>query len=163
MIRRGHTFPGYFPDAVWGGRALARVAAQRFRDQLLLRIGPDTRVRRRIPKGARSGTGIVGVSLERHVVDGRVYQRYVAKWRAPEKGFLKRSFLVQRYGREQARALAKDARVAGVAHHHAWQLARQREEAARRLQNAPAMPRRVKDPLSRKGISMARRRPRRVK
>ena len=64
-------------------------------------------------------------------------------------------------GKEQARALAIEAREAGVAHSDALLMARQREEAGRRLQKAPPMPRQVKDPRSRKGISMARRRPRR--
>lgn len=161
--RRGHNFGDYFPDAVWGGRDRALLAAQHFRDQLLLRIGPDTRVRRRSPKGSRNRTGVVGVSREPHVVEGRVYHRYVAHWPDPEKGTKKRSFLVERYGEEEAFALAVEAREAGVAHVHAHQLAHQREEATRRLQDAPPMPRQVKNPLSRKGISMARRRPRRVR
>lgn len=163
VTRRGHNFADFFPDAVWGGRARALVAAQRFRDQLLLCIGPDTRVRRRSPKGTRNVTGVVGVSLERHVVDGRVYHRYVAHWPGPEKGTRRRRFLVERYGKEGAFALAVEAREAGVARGHAHQLARQCEEATGRLQDARPMPLRVKDPLSRKGISMARRRPRRVK
>jgi hypothetical protein len=55
------------------------------------------------------------------------------------------------------------AREAGVARSHAYLVARQREEAEGRLQQAAPMPRPVKDPRSRQGISMARRRPRRVK
>jgi len=163
VLRRGRRFVGHFADAVWGGHQRALLAAQRFRDQLLLRVGPDTRVRRRKPKGTRSRTGVVGVSLERNVVGGRVYESYAAYWPDPEKGSGRRRFLVQRYGREQALALAIEAREAGVAHNHAHRLVRQREEATRRLQNAPPMPRQVKDPLSRQGISMARRRPRRAK
>ena len=163
VIRRGHTYADYFGDAVWGGRARALLAAQHFRDQLLQRIGPDTRARRQIPKGTRSETGVVGVSLERHVVGGRVYGRYVAHWQDPEKGPQRRRFLVEHYGKQRALALAMDAREAGVAHSDAYHRARQREEASRRLRKAPPMPRQVKDPLSRKGISMARRRSRRVK
>src|SRR5687767_7498226 len=82
VIRRGQPFERNFPDAVWGGRDAALVAAQRYRDKLLLRrIGPDTRVRRKVPKGSRSGTGIVGVGFEEYVVEGRLYHRYVAHWR----------------------------------------------------------------------------------
>jgi hypothetical protein len=160
LLRQGRNHADYFSDAVWGGRALALVAAQRFRDELLLRIGPDTRVRRRPPKGSRSTTGYVGVTLERYVVEGRVYERYVASWIDPEKGVQRRRFLVQRYGRKQARALAIEARVAGLARSNALALALQRSEARRRLRNAPPMPRQVKDPLSRKGINKGRRRPR---
>ena len=64
-------------------------------------------------------------------------------------------FSTEREG-AQATAMARATRKAGVAHSHAYLLARQREEATRRLQKAAPMPRRVKDPLSRKGISMAR-------
>jgi hypothetical protein len=88
---------------------------------------------------------------------------YIARWQDPEKGPQRRRFLVEHYGRERARDLAIRARQAGVAHSHAYLLARQREEATRRLQKAAPMPRPVRDPLSRKGISMERRRPRRVK
>jgi hypothetical protein len=105
---------------VWGGRAKALVAAQRYRDQLLRRIDPDTRVRRRAPKGSRSVTGIVGVSLEQHVVGGRTYQRYVANWQDPERGLQRRRFLSEHYGKERALALAIEAREAGVEHNRAW-------------------------------------------
>lgn len=160
--RGGRDFMDYFGDAVWGGRARALLAAQHFRDRLLQRIHPDTRERRHIPKGRRSKTGVVGISVEPHKVDGRIYERYIASWQDPEKGLQRRRFLVEHYGEERARALAIDAREAGVAHRRAYLLARQREEATRRLQKAAPMPRPVKDPRSRKGISMARRRPRRV-
>ena len=105
---------------------------------------------------------MVGVNLEAHVVEGRMYERYVAHWQDPQKGFQRRRFLVERYGREQALALAMEARKAGVAHRHLYEMARQCDEARRRLRKAPPLPRQVKDPLSRKGISMARRRLRRV-
>lgn len=162
--RAGQRFPEYFGDAVWGGRDQALVAARHFRDQLLLRVvGPDTRVRRRVPKGTRSKTGVVGVTREPHVVGGRLYWRYIARWQDPDKGLQRSRFYDRIHGKEQAKALAIEARKAGVAHSHAVQLARQREEARRRLRNAPPLPRQVKDPRDRKGISMARRRPRRDK
>ena len=143
---------------MWGGRALALLAAQHARDELLRRIDPDQRVRRRLPKGCRSKTGVVGVTFEVHVVDGRVYHRYVACWQDPRKGLQRRRFLVEHHGEEQARALAIDAREVGVARSRAYLLARQREEAKGRLEESAPMPRPVKDPRSRLGISMARRR-----
>jgi hypothetical protein len=159
--RRGRHFADYFSDAVWGGRAQALVAAQRFRDELLLRIEPDTRVRRRKPKGARTRTRVVGVTLEPHVVDGRVYERYVATWRDPERGTLRRRFLVQRYGKKEALALAIEARERGVSESRRRWRELQRTGARERLRQAPPMPLPVKDPRTRQGISMARRRPRR--
>lgn len=162
--RRGQDFVGNFSDAVWGGRAPALLAAQRFRDELLQRIDADTRLRRQVPKARRSRTGVVGVTREPHVVGGRSYHRYVAAWQDHEKGRLvRRRFGVERYGDDGAKARAIDAREAGVARSHAYLLAHQREGATRRLREAAPMPRLVRDPLSRKGISMARRRPRRVK
>jgi hypothetical protein len=62
----------YFGNAVFGGQAQALVAAQHFRDRLLQRIAPDSRVRQRAARRSRSVTGVVGVSLERYTVDGRV-------------------------------------------------------------------------------------------
>jgi hypothetical protein len=160
--RRGRIFRDYFGDAVYGGRAQALRAAQHCRDRLLLqRVPADTRVRRRSPRGRRSKTGVPGVSRERYRVEGRVYSRYVAHWQDPDHGQQRRRFAVKYYGARQARALAIDARRAGVAESDARLLARQRAEARRRLREAGPMPRRVKDPRSRKGISMARRRPRR--
>jgi len=161
--RRGRNYPKYFSDAVWGGRAKALVAARRWRDELLRRIDPDTRVRRRPPRGSRNRTGIVGVTLELHKVGGRVYERYVAMWPDPEKGGDRRRFQVARYGRKRAKALAKEARQAGLDRYAERLLARQRQEAAERLRQAPPTPRQVKDPADRRGISMAARRPRRAR
>ncbi len=163
VTRGGRDFPDYFGDAVWGGRDRSLLAAQHFRDRLLQRIDPDSRVRRQVAKGRKSRTGIVGVSREPHVVHGRAYSRYIAHWQDPEKGTQRRRFLVERYGEERALALAAEARRAGVARSRAYLKARQREEAKRRLQKAGAMPRPVRHPRSRKGISMARRRPRRMR
>jgi hypothetical protein len=113
--------------------------------------------------GRRGSTKVVGVSLERNVVGRRVYVSYSAAWPDPEKGFGRRRFLVSRYGRDRALTLAIEAREAGVARYHAYLLARQQKEAKKRLQRAPPMPRQVKHPLDRKGISMGRRGRRRAK
>jgi hypothetical protein len=155
--RGGRDYADYFPDAVWGGKRLALVAARRFRDELLERVEPDLRVRRRVPKGVRSKTGVVGVSVERHLVEGRVYRRYVAHWSDPEEGPMRRRFSVERHGEEGARALAEEVREQGVARSRARLLARQAADAARRLAAAPPLPRMVRDPRSRKGIRMPRR------
>jgi hypothetical protein len=161
VTRGGRDHADYFGNAVWGGRGRALLAAQHWRDRLLLRIDPDIRVRRKPATGRRHSTGVEGVSRETHRVGGRIYCRYIAGWRDPEKGWQRRRFLVQRYGKEQAFALAKRARRSGVKRSKAYMKARQREEAVLRLRKASAMPRPVKDPRSRRGISMARRRPRR--
>jgi hypothetical protein len=160
VMRKGHRYQDHFADRVWGGQAQARVAAQRWLYALLKDIDPDTRVRRRPPRGSENKTGILGVSLETNRVGGRAYERYVAQWRDLEKGIQRRRFNVSCYGRDRARALANGARKVGVARYKAELAARQREEATRRLRRAPSQPRQMMDPLSRKGISMAARRSR---
>ena len=163
-VERGDKkYAEYFGNAVWGGKKRAKLAAQRWRDELLLRIDPDTRVRREVPKGRRSETGVAGVSVERHKVHGRVYPRIVAHWQDLKTGKTKKTFSVALHGWDGAKALAVEAREAGVARYRAQMAARQQGQAVARLEKAGPMPRPVKDPLSRKGISMARRRPRRVK
>jgi hypothetical protein len=162
-MRKGRRYGDYFSHAVFGGRGPALVAARRWRDALLRRIDPDTRVRRRHAKGKSHSTNVVGVSREEYLVEGREYRRYVACWQDAEGRARRRRFSVGRYGARGAKARAVEARKAGVALTAAVRRGRQRQEAARRLEVAPPMPRRVKDPLSRKGINMARRRPRRAK
>jgi len=152
VARQGRRAADYFGNAVYGGRGKALIAARRFRDRLLLHFEPDTRVRRRPPKG--HSTGVPGISLERYVVEGRVYERYVASWEDPEKGYRRRRFSLLRYGKQMAWALAMEARRLGLAYARAVLLEKQRKEARQRLASAPHQPRRVKDPLSRKGIKM---------
>jgi len=152
VVRRRERYSDYFGDAVYGGRARALVAAQRYRDSLLRRIDPDTRVRRRMPRGVTSETGVVGVTLELYGVEDRWYERYVARWQDADGCNRRRRFSVLTRGKAKAMALAKDARESGVAQAEAERRARQRGEAARRLARTPPMPRRVKDPLSRKRV-----------
>lgn len=154
VVRRGNRIADYFGDAVYGGRAVALLAAQRVRDELLLRLGPDTRVRRQIPKGQQSRTGVVGVSLERQRVRGRVYEYFLACWVDPELGPQRRRFSIRRHGRQVARALALEARQSGVARSHAYLLERQHEEAKGRLRQAGEMPRAVKDPRRRTAMKV---------
>jgi hypothetical protein len=161
VIRQEQRYSDYFAHAVYGGKRPALLAARRYRDELLQRIGPDSRERRRKPRGHEGSGPVVGVTVESYTVGGRLYRRYVAHWQSPEGRPRKRRFSVMRYGEEGAEARAIAAREAGVAETRAALLARQREAATRRLEKAAPMPPQVRDPLCRKGISMARRRPRR--
>jgi len=159
VIRGGIRFSDYFGDAVWGGRGPALVAAQHFRDRLMKRIGGDGRTRSRVPAGRTSTTGVVGVSRETHPVGGRVYHRFVATWPDASTGRMRRRrFQIERYGKQAAFELALEARREGVARRLEHLGKRQREDAERRLALAAPMPRQVKDPRSRKGIRMPRRR-----
>jgi hypothetical protein len=154
VVRKGVRHADYFGDAVYGGRSFALIAAQRYRDNLLRRIDPDTRVRRRMPQGVTSETGIVGVTFELYAVEGRWYERYVATWQDADGRNCRHRFSVLTRGKAKAMALAKRARKLGVAQAEAERRARQGSEAAKRLARTPRTPPRVKDPLSRKGINM---------
>ena len=103
---------------------------------------------------------MVGVTIERNVVDGRIYERAVGSWQDAKGVKQKRRFQLGLYGRDEAVARAREARERGLAQARRELLERQRDEASRRLAQAPPMPRQVKDPRSRKGINMGRRRPR---
>jgi hypothetical protein len=155
LMRKGVRHTDYFGDAVYGGRSLALLAAQRYRDILLRRIDPDTRVRRWMPRGVTSETGVVGVAFELYAVEGRWYERYVATWQDADGRNRRRRFSVLMRGKAKAMALAKKTRENGVAKAEAERRARQGSEATKRLARMPPMPRPVKDPLSRKGINTA--------
>lgn len=159
VTRQGKNYNGHFADAVYGGARQALIAARRFRDQLLRRIEPDTRVRRKVPRGSRNETKHVGVEFEEYEVDGRWYERFIAHWQDADGGHRRRRFGVGLHGLDGAYALAVEAREEGVAESRAAQRTRQREEALERLAAAPPKPRQLKDPKSRKGMRMPPRNP----
>jgi hypothetical protein len=154
VTREGQSHSDYFPDAVYGGKRQALIAARRYRDEILSRIEPDTRVRRKPPRDSRNQTGHVGVELEEYEVDGRYYERYVAHWRDADGRPRRSRYSVGRYGKDGALELAVRTREGGVAQARAILRDRQRAEAQERLADAPPRPPRVKNPLSRKGIRM---------
>jgi hypothetical protein len=156
-MRGGRNHNGHFADAVYGGKRQSHIAAQRFRDLLLRRIEPDTRVRRKVPRGSRNETDKVGVAFEEYVVGGRLYERFVAQWQDADGRHRRRRFGVGPYGRRGAFALAVEGRKEGVAQSRAVQRARQREGALQRLAAAPSEPRQLKDPKSRKGTRIRHR------
>lgn len=157
VMRGGRNHNGHFADAVYGGKRQSHIAAQRFRDLLLRRIEPDTRVRRKVPRGSRNETDKVGVAFEEYVVGGRLYERFVAQWQDADGRHRRRRFGVGPYGRRGAFALAVEGRKEGVAQSRAVQRARQREGALQRLAAAPSEPRQLKDPKSRKGTRIRHR------
>jgi hypothetical protein len=159
VLRGGRYHVGHFADATFGGRREALTAARRFRDQLFRTIDPDTRVRRRVPKGSRNETRKVGVAFEVYEVDGRRYQRYVAHWKDEDGRSRRRRFSVGKYGDALAFKLAATARNEAVENVRVVLLARQVAEARNRLAVAPPSPRRIKDPKSRKGMRMPPRNP----
>lgn len=156
-LRGGKPHVGHFADATYGGKRKALIAARRFRDRLLRFIEPDIRVRQRVPKGSRNETRKVGVAFEVYDVDGRRYQRYIAHWKDEDGRSQRRRFAVGKYGDALAYKLAAMARDEAVERIRTVLRARQLAEAKHRLTDAPPPPRQVKDPRSRKGMRIRRR------
>jgi hypothetical protein len=155
ILREGERRWGHFAFDVYGGRAPALLAAQRYRDELLRDAPPDTRVRRRKPRGTRRKPAKVGVTHETYVVQGREYERYVALWIDADGKVRRRRFsagILRSHA--EARALAEAERDEGVALARRVRRQRQRRDASRRLAGAAPTPPQLKDPLSRKGIKM---------
>jgi hypothetical protein len=157
IIRRGQSHGGWFADSVYAGRQPALIAARRRRDELLRQLAGDTRTRRRHRAGRRSSLP-VGVSKERYRSGPRWYTRMVGHWTDVDGQPRKRGFSIRLYGRAGARQRALAASRQGREAAARELRRRQHAEAARRLREAPPAPPKVKDPRSRKGISMARRR-----
>lgn len=160
IIRRGEPHGGCFSDGVYGGRNPALIAARRLRDGLLRQLDGDTRTRSRHPAGRGRSKTPVGVSKETYPSGGKWYTRMVGIWIDADGQPRRRRFSVRLYGTKEAERMALAAREEGKDAAARELRERQQAAAARRLLESPPPPPKVKDPRSRKGISMARRRPR---
>ena len=109
--RRGKRFRCYFSDRP-SGRKAALHAAQVFRDKLVTRLPPPTKIKRTF---IRNTTGVIGVSrVKERTRSGRLFVRYVAQWplRGGKNG--RATFSVDLYGEQEAFRLAVAARRAGL-------------------------------------------------
>lgn len=110
--RQGRIWSKYFSDKA-GGRAASRSRARAYRDRLLRRLPPPTKIKRRY---ARNTTGVIGVALvhERTRSGNRVW-RYRVSWPLRHGGTGRASFSVPKYGKQEARRRAIAARTEGLA------------------------------------------------
>jgi len=109
LARKGKIYPAFFADKTHGGKRRALKAAQKHYQKLLRKHGRLSRrdlaqILRR--KGA---SGIIGV---RKVVITKSF--WVAHWMPRPYVSRKKAFSVQKYGAERAKALAIQARKAGL-------------------------------------------------
>ena len=109
--RKGKRFTRYFSDTPLGRRNAFR-AARAFRDKLVSKLPPPTKIKRRY---VRNTTGVIGVArVKEHTRSGRLLVRYVASWpkRNGKRG--KASFSVGLYGEQEAFRLAVSSRREGL-------------------------------------------------
>lgn len=111
FMRRRELELRFFADRKWGGRSAALETALRYPDDRLLALYPPLQTRL---TSSRSNTGIVGVFLENHSVEGRSCQRYCASWPLGGGRYTRRYFAVKAHGKRRALALAAKARRDGI-------------------------------------------------
>ena len=105
--RQGKRFVRYFSDRPNGRNAAFR-AARAYRDKLMARLPWPTKVKR---KYVLNRTGVVGVCITvERTRAGRLMRRYVASWSRRDGSRGKASFSIRLYGKEEAFALAVQAR-----------------------------------------------------
>jgi len=109
--RQGKRVTRYFSDRP-GGRQKALRAARAFRDKLIARLPPPTKIKRR---DVRNTTGVIGVaSVKERTRSGKWLVRYVASWPARSGKRGKASFSVGLYGDREVFSLAVSWRRAGL-------------------------------------------------
>src|SRR6056297_1579390 len=119
IMRRGHMYSQFFPDAEYGGKRKALIAAKEVRDQLEAELKHYTAKQLAKKERANNTSGVTGVRLVEEV-DKRwksqpAYKYWIAQW-SPEKGLRKtKRFSVEKYGHDEAYRLAVKARKQGVA------------------------------------------------
>jgi hypothetical protein len=111
-VTRGYrAWAKYFPDGADGPFGSLRSAVV-WRDGLWRRVGPPTHTH----AVAKQSPGPIGVNREtKHWPSGRAYDYWVATWIGPDGRQHDRTFSVNKFGEQDARRLAVEARRAGVA------------------------------------------------
>jgi hypothetical protein len=109
LARRGKIYPAFFGDKTHGGKRRALKAAQKHYRMLLRKHGRISRREWAQMLHRKGASGIIGV---RRTVVTKVY--WTAHWMP--RPYVKRQklFSVQKYGARRAKALAIEARKAGL-------------------------------------------------
>lgn len=117
--RKSREWHKYFSDAAYGGKRQALSAAKLWRNEWFAKLsGIDYKVWRRELVPPSNTTGIVGVhrGVMRKMSGGKVvdWVNWQAYWRDADGRRKTKSFSVNKYGEEEAKALAKRARQEGM-------------------------------------------------
>ena len=119
LMRRGRRFSRCFSDGKYGGRAAARAAALRYRDQIVREHPPMLRreFAQIVGRNNRSGVrGVYKLGMPRIRGGRRIWAPYWVTLWAPRPGEVKRRyFSIERYGDKEAFRLARAARRQAVA------------------------------------------------
>jgi AP2 domain len=113
----GKIYRGFFSDKKWGGKPLALAAAQEFHRQLAARLGvPVHKSRRWLAENSQhpGKSGIIGVHRVVNRQSERPSSHWMAVWSPKPNTVVKKSFSIKKFGEEEARQMAIEARLAGL-------------------------------------------------
>ena len=115
LARKGKIYPAFFADKTHGGKRRALKAAQKHYRKLLRKHGRLTRRDWAQILGRKGASGIIGV---RKIVITKSF--WAAHWSPRPYVHRWKMFSVQKYGAERAKALAIQARKAGLRRMMEW-------------------------------------------
>lgn len=107
----GETFNKLFSDGVYGSPEKSLEAAEKYYDELRTVFPPPTWEEFLARSGKKPKSGIVGVKRLRSKYKDTYYYFWEASWRLGDKT-TKRRFSINKYGEEEAKRLAIEARKA---------------------------------------------------
>ncbi len=118
VMRKGEATSKFFSDSAHRGKTKALAAARAYRDSLIDELGPADTGPHDIPS-SRNSSGIVGVRRREATRDTEEYTYYhyfwEASWTDADGVRQKRNFSINKYGEQEAKALAIAARKKGLA------------------------------------------------
>ena len=114
IYRRGERFNQFFSDSAHGGKAKALEEAKKVRDKMEKKMKPFSRREMALKLTKRNTSGVRGVRLRTTIVtkNGKTYryEHVEASW-SPQPGeVIKKSFSVEKMGKDAAWAAAVEVR-----------------------------------------------------
>lgn len=114
LLCRGETFSQFFKDSDYVSKETALKAARKYYRQLTSEHPKMSRQENAERKTSRTGE-IIGVRRLLKPRFGHTYEVWEAKWSPKKYQRLVRTFSIEKYGEEEAKRLAVEARLKGLA------------------------------------------------
>jgi hypothetical protein len=119
LRRKGKALVKNFPDKKWGGKRKALQLAKQYRDELLVKYPPISRIEFASTRRRNNTSGVTGVCLvtcKYRLANGaeRRAMYWEAIWPTVPGGHINKRFSVATYGKEKAFELAHMARRKGL-------------------------------------------------